>query len=136
MREPQVSRVQGLRPAAQVEVDPAVAVAVCRRVDGLPLAVELAAARTRLLSPVEIRDHLERRFELLSGGPGRPPGPQRSIADAIAWSYDLLASDARRLLEKLAVFAGGWTFQAADQVCDTTSDLLAQLGVVDSSLVP
>ena len=117
-------------------MDPTVAVAVCRRLDGPPLAVELAAARTRLLSPVEIRDHLERRFELLSGGPVDLPDRQRSIADTIAWSYDLLASEARRLLEKLAEFVGGWTFQAADQVCDTTSDLLAQLGaVVDSSLM-
>ena len=108
---------------------------ICRQLDGLPLAIELAAARTRLLAPAEVRDHLAHRLQLLAGGPVDAPERQRSMAATIAWSYDLLRSEDRQLLEKLAVFAGGWTLDAAEAVC-RPSDPLAQLGrLVDSSLV-
>ncbi|HEX6487739.1 MAG TPA: helix-turn-helix domain-containing protein [Candidatus Dormibacteraeota bacterium] len=108
---------------------------ICRRVDGLPLAVELAAARTRTLGAEEIRDHLDRRLLLLSGGPADLPQRQRSMAATIAWSYDLLDSDARRLLEKLSIFAGGWAAPDATAICADADIALDLARLVDSSLV-
>jgi len=132
-----LSCVRSVQPAASVGANAAVVAGeICRRVDGLPLAIELAAARTRLLAPTEIRDHLDRRLQLLVGGPVDLPERQRSLAATVSWSYDLLGSDARRLLEQLSVFAGGWTLESVGQVCDVASELIVELGkLVDSSLV-
>jgi len=129
-----VAAIQVATPAGAV--DEALATDICRRLDGLPLAIELAAARTSLFAPSEIRDHLDRRLQLLVGGPVDLPERQRSIEATVAWSYDLLGSEARRLLEQLSVFAGGWTLESAGDVCDAAGDLLASLSeLVQSSLV-
>jgi predicted ATPase/DNA-binding CsgD family transcriptional regulator len=89
---------------------------ICRRLDGLPLALELAAARIRILPPEAMRNRLERRLPLLTGGPRDAPARQRTIRDTIAWSYDLLSPEEQVVFRRLAVFAGGWTIDAAASV--------------------
>jgi predicted ATPase/DNA-binding SARP family transcriptional activator len=100
---------------------------VCVALDGLPLALELAAARVRLLSPGAIRDRLERRLDLLTEGPRDVHARQRTLRATIDWSYELLRPGARALFARLAVFAGGCTFEAAEAVCDASIDDLAAL---------
>ena len=93
-------------------------VRICRRLDGLPLALELAAARVAVLAPTQIAARLEDRFALLvSGARGATPR-QRTLRSAVDWSYDLLTDDERVLLERLSVFVGGFTLDAAEAVCD------------------
>ena len=114
-----VERASAASPAFVLTDENAGAVvAICRRLDGLPLALELAAARIRLLSPEAILERLERRLPLLVGGAADLPARQQTLRAAIDWSYDLLESAERRLFERLAVFAGGWTIEAADAVCN------------------
>lgn len=130
------SCLRSQQPTPDQAEDRAVLAEICRRLDGLPLALELAAARARLLGPAEIRSHLGRRLPLLVEGPRDLPERQRSMAATIAWSYDLLSGDDRRLLEQLSVFAGGWTLVSAAAICEVPGDLLTALGrLVDSSLV-
>jgi predicted ATPase/class 3 adenylate cyclase len=106
---------------------------ICRRLDELPLALELAAARVKALSPGQILARLERRLPLLTGGPQDAPERQRTLAATIAWSHDLLAEAEQLLFRRLAVFAGGWTLEAAESICDADVDTLRSL--VDKSLV-
>jgi predicted ATPase/DNA-binding XRE family transcriptional regulator len=117
---------------------PAVA-QICRRLDGLPLAVELAAAWSRLLPPPALLERLERRLPLLVGGPHDLPARQRTMRDAIAWSYDLLEARQQRLFRRLCVFSGGCTPEAAEAVCgeaDEASAVLVGLAeLVDRSLL-
>ena len=89
---------------------------ICRRVDGLPLAIELAAARTKVLSPTELLTRLDRMLPLLTGGPHDKAARQRSMGAAIGWSYDLLDPDEQALFRRLAVFSGGFALEAAERV--------------------
>lgn len=114
--------------------EPVEAVAeICRRVDFLPLAVELAAARTTLLAPVELLARLERRLPLLTGGRRDAPERQRTLRATIEWSHELLSEEEQRLFARLAVFAGGFDLAAAEEVCGAELDALQSL--VDKSLV-
>ncbi len=105
---------------------------LCRRLDHLPLAVELAAARTSVLSPTQILDRLSSRLDLFKGGRDADPR-QATLRAAIEWSHELLATDEQRLFARLAVFAGGCTLDAAQDVADGNLDVLQSL--VDKSLV-
>ncbi|MGA9770657.1 MAG: protein kinase [Blastocatellia bacterium] len=96
--------------------------AICARLDGLPLAIELAAVRVKLLTPQAILSRLEHSLELLTGGARDLPERQHNIRGAIAWSFDLLDESEKRLLERLAVFPGDWTLEAAEAVCGTGED--------------
>ncbi len=113
---------------------------ICQQLDGIPLALELAAARTELLSAEDIAERLNDRFNLLSQGNRTALPRHQTLRAAIGWSYDLLSHKERVLFRRLAVFAGGWTFQEVQAVCsgdgidvDEILDLLAHL--VDKSLV-
>ncbi|MGH3083982.1 MAG: ATP-binding protein, partial [Gaiellaceae bacterium] len=106
---------------------------ICARVDRLPLALELAAARVKLLPPRELATRLTQRLDVLTRGARDRPTRQQTLRAAIEWSYDLLDEAERVLFERLAVFAGGWSLPAAEAVCDASLDLLASL--VDKSLV-
>jgi predicted ATPase len=103
---------------------------LCARLDSLPLAVELAAARTKALTPRQILSRLARTLDLLRGG---RDVDQQTLRATIEWSYDLLAAGEKRLYRALSVFAGGCTLEAAEEICDADLDVLESL--VDKSLV-
>jgi predicted ATPase/DNA-binding SARP family transcriptional activator len=100
---------------------------ICRRLDGLPLAVELAASRMRTLTPGELLERLEPRLPLLTGGPRDLPARQQTLRATLEWSYDLLDEEEQQELRRLSVFAGGCTLEAAEDVCGTTPERLAVL---------
>ena len=104
--------------------------AICQRLDGLPLAIELAAARVKVLPPTAMLARLEQRLPLLTGGGRDLPERQRTMRDAIAWSYDLLAPEEQTLFRRLAVFAGGFTLASAEAVADPEGDHSVLDGVV------
>jgi predicted ATPase/class 3 adenylate cyclase len=106
---------------------------ICRRLDDLPLALELAAARVKALSPAEILARLEQRLPLLTAGTRDAPERQRTLRATIGWSYDLLTPDEGRLFARLGVFRGGCVLGAAEEVCDGEVDTLHSL--IDKSLV-
>lgn len=95
---------------------------ICRRLDGLPLAIELAAARARVLSPESLLDRLDRHLGLLTGGPRDAPGRQRTLRGAIDWSYVLLDDAEKVLFRRLSIFVGGWTLEAAERVVGSSRD--------------
>lgn len=117
-------RAQSVQPNFTVNQENAKALAeICYRLDGLPLAIELAAARLKIFSPQAILARLEKRFELLKGGPRDMPVRHQTLRHAIAWSYDLLSRDEQTLLRRLAVFTGGCTLEAAEALCYALGDL-------------
>jgi predicted ATPase/class 3 adenylate cyclase/DNA-binding CsgD family transcriptional regulator len=112
-----VERATEIRADFAVTAENAIAIAeICTRLDGLPLAIELAAARVRLLSPEAMLARLDRRLPLLTQGAQDLPARQRTLRDAIAWSYDLLTPAEQALFRRLAVFVGGCTLEAAEAV--------------------
>src|SRR5207249_1271209 len=133
-------RAVEVRPGFRVTEENARAVAeITARLDGLPLAIELAATRTKVLTPEQILPRLQKRFSILSSRVRTLPERQRTLRGAIAWSYDLLDDVERRLFARLSVFIGGWTLEAAEAVCDPEGiglDALEGLtSLLDKSLV-
>jgi predicted ATPase len=135
-----VERAQAVKPTFELTPDLAPTVAaICARLDGLQLAIELAAARIKVLSPPALLAGLDQRLALLTGGPQDIPERQPTMRQAIAWGYDLLDESERLLFRRLAVFVGGWTLEAAT-ICShestSAADLLDVLSaLVDASLV-
>lgn len=112
-----VERARGAKSNFALNGENAQSVAeICARLDGLPLAIELAAARVKILSPSSILTKLENRLQLLTGGAADLPARQQTMRGAVAWSYDLLPEDERHLFERLSVFVGGFSFEAAESV--------------------
>jgi predicted ATPase len=101
--------------------------AICRRLDGLPLAIELAAARIKLFPPDAMLPRLDRSLDFLTTGPRDAPARQRTLRDAIDWSHALLTEPEQRLFRRLAVFVGGFTLEAAEAVCNAYRDLDADV---------
>ena len=129
-----VQRARAVRPDFGVDAANGPAIAeLCHRLDGLPLALELAAARAKLLSPEVLLERLAARLDYLVGGPLDLPQRQQTMRGTIAWSCDLLPHDARRLFARLGVFAGGCTLEEAEAVCD--ADLESMAALVDNSLL-
>jgi predicted ATPase/DNA-binding SARP family transcriptional activator len=136
-----LDRARAVRPSFVLDAETAPVVAsICRQLDGMPLAIELAAARVKALSPADIATRLQDRFALLTSGPRTSEARHRTLRATLDWSYDLLSAAERRLLRRLAVFRGGWTLTAAEEVCAFAGiesgevlDLLFRL--VDRSLV-
>lgn len=133
-------RALAANPRFEVNEENAADVAeVLARLDGLPLAIELAATRTKVLAPGQMRERLERSLALLESGGRTLPERQRTLRAAIAWSFDLLHEPKQRLFVRLSVFAGGWTLASAEAVCDTAALGLDPLdgmsSLVDKSLV-
>jgi predicted ATPase len=124
------ARARALDP--RFEADAAVA-EICRRLDGLPLAIELAAARVKVLSADQILERLGHRLRLLTAGTRDAPARQQTLRATIDWSYRLLRAEERELFARLAIFAGGWTLEAAEAICGADLDVLD--GLVSKSLV-
>jgi predicted ATPase len=125
-----IERARAAKPS--FEADEAV-MEICRRLDNLPLALELAAVRVKVLSPQALLLRLDQRLSVLTGGPRDLRERQQTLRSTIAWSYDLLSPEEQELFARLAVFAGGCTVKAAEAVADADVDLLEAL--VDNSLL-
>ena len=136
-----IERAQAVKTGFSVDNENAPAVAaICVRLDGLPLAIELAAARIKLLAPQAMLRRLEDPLKFLTGGARDLSVRQQTLRGAIAWSYDLLDENEKRLFRRLAVFVGGFPLEAAAAVCDTNGDLQLDVfegiaALVDESLL-
>jgi predicted ATPase len=135
-----LDRARRVKPDLALEEENAGAIAeVCVRLDGLPLALELAAARARLLTPAAMLERLDRRLDLLSKGARDLPDRQRTMRDTIAWSYDLLSAEEQQAFAGLGVFAGGVSLQDAESVllgeCDIDADIDVFESLADKSLL-
>jgi predicted ATPase/transcriptional regulator with XRE-family HTH domain len=136
-----IERAKTVAPDFALEASNARAVAaICQRLDGVPLALELAAARVGLLRPDALLLRLEHRLSVLTSGQADLPERQQTLRQTLAWSHDLLGPAEQRLFRRLAVFAGGWTLEATEAVCGgadlPAGEVLERLGVLlDSSLV-
>ena len=135
-----VQRATAAKPDFELNRENASAVTeICARLDGLPLAIELAAARVKVLSPSSMRTRLASRLQLLTGGARDLPQRQQTLRAAIDWSYDLLDAAEQKLFRRLSVFVGGCTLEGAEAVCNTKDDLDLDLldamaSMVDKSL--
>jgi predicted ATPase/class 3 adenylate cyclase len=131
-----LERGQAARPGFSLDAhNLPYALSICQQLDGLPLAIELAAARLRGLSPSQIAQRLERRFDILAGGGRDLPDRQRTMRSALDWSYEPLTPDQRKLFAELSVFAGGFFPEAAEEVC-SGPDVMEQIfSLRDNSLV-
>ena len=132
-----MARAQAADPSFTLtEANAAVVTEICRRLDGLPLAIELAAARIHVLSPEALLARLDGRLALLTGGPCDEPARFRTMRDAIAWSYDLLPAEEQLLFRRLAVFADGCTLEAVEAVAGFGTDVLEGVcALVEKSLL-
>jgi predicted ATPase len=136
-----VERAQAARPSFEFnEVNAADLIGICQRLDGLPLAIELAAARTRMLAPAALLARLEQRLPLLTGGARDAPQRQQTLRDTIAWSHDLLGPEEQILFRRLSVFVGGCSFETAEAVVTAVGapslDVEAGIeGLVNASLL-
>ena len=136
-----VERARTVEPDFMLtEANTPAVVDICRRLDGLPLAIELAAARSNMLSAPALRQRLKQRLPLLVGGARDLPARLQTMRSAIAWSYDLLAAEERALFRRLAVFVGGFTLEAAETVIGGESHLAIEVvdgvaALVDASLL-
>ncbi|MEY9965549.1 putative ATPase/DNA-binding SARP family transcriptional activator [Streptacidiphilus sp. MAP12-16] len=130
-------RALAVHPGFDPEQDADTVAEICRRLDGLPLAIELAAARLRMLSPRQIAERLDDRFRLLTGGSRTAQPRQQTLRAVVDWSWDLLPETERAALRRASVFSGGWTLEAGQTVCcDGSDDVLELIGaLVDKSLV-
>ena len=133
-------RAHAVRPDLELDAGSAAMVTeICRKLDGLPLALELAAARVKHLPLTAIREQLEDRLQLLVGGPRDLPLRQRAIRDTVGWSHDLLGPREQKLFRRLSVFAGGFSADAVAAVCGSLDEVGEALGgistLVDQSLV-
>jgi predicted ATPase/DNA-binding winged helix-turn-helix (wHTH) protein len=136
-----VQRAAAVRPVFAIAPENAAAICeICSRLDGLPLAIELAAARTKMLAPDALLNRLQSRLQLLTGGALDLPERQQTLRNTIDWSYGLLNEAERKLFRRLSVFARGCTLEAAEAVCNTSRDLDIDLldglsSLVDKNLV-
>jgi predicted ATPase/serine/threonine protein kinase len=136
-----IQRAAAVKPDFELTEDNASAVTeICARLDGLPLAIELAAVRVKLLQPSALRTRLASRLQLLTGGSRDLPARQQTLRGAIDWSHDFLNAAEQKLFRRLSVFAGGCTLEEVEAVCNTRSDLGLDLldgmaSMVDQSLV-
>ena len=135
-----VDRAGAVAPFTLTRANANTVAEICRRLDGVPLAIELAAARVKMLSVEQINSRLQDRFRLLTGGARTAVARQRTLEATVDWSFELLDDAERRLLRRLTVFSGGWALEAAECVCSENGieqeealDLLSHL--VDKSLV-
>lgn len=125
-----IERSRAVDPAFALTLDNAdIVVRICRRLDGIPLAIELAAARVNVLSPAQIAVRLQDRFQLLTGGARTAVARQRTLEATVDWSYHLLPEAERELLGRLSVFPATWTLEAAEHVCG--GDGISELDVLD-----
>ncbi len=123
-------RAQAVTPAFKITPENSKIVAgICTDLDGIPLAIELAAARTKVLGVDKIHERLKDRFKLLTGGRRTALPRQQTLKALIDWSYDLLTDQEKALWERLSVFAGGWSLEAAEEVC--SDDLIEQYDILD-----
>ena len=136
-----IQRAQAVKPDFAVNNANAPAVAeICHRLDGLPLAIELAAPRVKLLTPQGLLARLEHRFDILTGGTRDLPERQRTLRTAIDWSYNLLAEKEKTLFKRLSAFSGSWTLLAAETVCDIQGDIAPEIddalaALIDNNMV-
>jgi predicted ATPase len=135
------SRAAAVKPGFEVtDENSSGIIEICTRLDGVPLAIELAAARVKFLTPSAIRTRLANRLQLLTGGARDLPERQQTLRGTIDWSYDLLSPEEQKLFNRLAVFTGGCTLEGVEAVCDTKGDLGIDLldglaSLVDKSLI-